>query len=43
MFDNLKEFLDKSITQLPSESLTGKAINYMLNQWSKLVIYCDSG
>ncbi|MEZ9875604.1 transposase [Vibrio breoganii] len=43
MLDKLKAFLDKTINRVPSEGLTGKAVSYMLNQWSKLVAYCDSG
>ncbi|MGR5488133.1 IS66 family transposase, partial [Vibrio alfacsensis] len=33
----------KTINLVPSEGLTGKAVSYMLNQWSKLVAYCDNG
>ena len=43
VLEKLKGFLDKTINRVPSDSLTGKAVNYMLNQWSKLVAYCDNG
>lgn len=43
VLDKLKVFLDKTINRVPSESLTGKAVNYMLNQCSKLAAYCESG
>ena len=43
VLDKLKVFLDKTINRVPSDSLTGKAVSYMLNQWSKLVAYCDNG
>ena len=43
VLDKLKAFLDKTINRVPPEGLTGKAVSYMLNQWSKLVVYCDNG
>lgn len=43
VLDKLKAFLDKTINRVPPEGLTGKAVSYMLNQWSKLVAYCDNG
>ena len=43
VLDKLKVFLDTTINRVPSESLTGNAVTYMLNQWSKLVSYCDNG
>ena len=43
ILDKLKSFLEKTITKVPANSLTGKAITYMLNQWSKLIVYCTNG
>jgi transposase len=39
LLDKLKAFLEKNISKCPQDSLTYKAINYTLNQWSKLVVY----
>ncbi|MDG3086455.1 IS66 family transposase [Vibrio hannami] len=39
----LKAFLEKNVSKVPADSLTGKAISYMLNQWSKLIVYCTDG
>lgn len=39
LLNELKAFLDKNLSKCPKGSLTYKAINYTLNQWSKLVIY----
>ena len=39
LLDELKAFLEKSLSKCPKDSLTYKAINYTLNQWSKLVVY----
>lgn len=38
-----KLWLDKSALQISSQGLLGKAINYALNQWDKLVLYLDNG
>jgi hypothetical protein len=38
-----KDWLDKSIHQVPPKSTLGKAIAYSLNQWPKLVRYLDDG
>lgn len=39
----LKDFLENNVTKVPADSLTGAAIKYMLNQWSKLIVYCTNG
>lgn len=38
-----KAWLDKNITHVPKDSLTRKAMQYTLNQWPKLVGYCEDG
>jgi len=38
-----KTWLDKRVPEVPPESLLGKAINYTLKEWSKLVIYLEDG
>jgi transposase len=39
----LKVWLDKTAPKVPKDSLTGKAITYMRNQWPKLIRYCEDG
>lgn len=39
----LHEWLQDNVTKVPRKSLTGKAIRYTLNQWSKLIVYCEHG
>ncbi len=39
----LHEWLQDNVSKVPRKSLTGKAIRYTLNQWSKLIVYCEHG
>ncbi len=39
----LQQWLEKSLPQVPPQSLTGKALNYLNNQWPKLIRYLDDG
>ena len=43
VLDDLKEWLEANQERVPADSLTRTAINYMLNQWDRLVVYCDDG
>ncbi len=43
LLNELKEWLEKNISKVPGDSLTYTAINYTLNQWEKLIAYCDDG
>ncbi len=43
ILDALREWLDKSLPEVPPETLTGKALNYLNNQWDKLIRYLDDG
>jgi len=43
ILNEMKEWLDTSLTQVPSTSLTGKALTYLANQWSTLTVYCEDG
>ncbi len=43
VMDKLKLFLERNVSKVPADSLTGKAITYMLNQWQKLIVYCTNG
>ena len=43
LFDDLRNWLDKSLPQVPPSSLTGKALYYLDHQWDKLIRYCEDG
>jgi transposase len=43
VLNDLKQWLDKSVAKVVKNSLTRKAIDYALNQWSTLTGYCDDG
>ena len=43
ILDEMREWLDSSLPQVPPTSLVGKALNYLHNQWSKLTIYVEDG
>lgn len=39
----LRDWLDKSLPEVPPGTLTGKALHYLHNQWHKLVRYLEDG
>ena len=39
----LRDWLDKSLPEVPPGTLTGKAPNYLHIQWDKLVCYLQDG
>ncbi len=39
----LKTWLDKTVLQVPPKTAIGKALQYSLNQWSKLTVYLEHG
>ncbi|MCG8046388.1 MAG: IS66 family transposase [Candidatus Thiodiazotropha endolucinida] len=43
ILSQLRQWLDKSLPQTPPKTLLGKALNYLNNQWDKLIRYCDEG
>jgi transposase len=43
IIDTLKQWLDKSFTSTPPKTTLGKALQYLHNQWSRLVPYLDDG
>jgi len=43
LIEKLREWIDKHLPQVPPSSATGKALNYINNEWSKLIIYLDDG
>ena len=43
ILDELRSWLDKVLPQVPPTSATGKALNYLHNEWDKLIRYLDDG
>lgn len=43
VMSDLKEWLDTQLNQVPPTSVIGKAVQYTLNQWSKLQVYLTDG
>jgi len=43
VLDEFKKWLDKRVSQTPPKGLLGKAINYALNQWKRLIVYIKDG
>lgn len=43
LIDELREYLIKNQPVIPPKSLLGEAVNYTLNQWSKLLMFLDDG
>lgn len=41
--DDIKQWLDKNISKVPKDSKTHSAMQYLLNQWPKMIRYCDDG
>ncbi|MBA3012930.1 MAG: IS66 family transposase [Proteobacteria bacterium] len=43
ILDEFKKWLDARINQVPPKSLLGKAVNYTLNEWPRLISYTLDG
>ena len=43
ILNDMKAWLDVSLTQVAPTSLTGKALAYLSNQWATLIVYCEDG
>jgi transposase len=43
VIEALRSWLDRVIGEVPPQSLTGKALGYLVSQWSKLVQVLDDG
>jgi len=43
ILDEICTWLDAALPQVPPTSATGKALNYLHNEWSKLIRYLDDG
>jgi len=43
VLNQLKIYLEENQHKVPKDSLTGKAMTYLGNQWEKLNVYCTNG
>jgi len=43
IMEGFKKWLDDHVDQIPPGSLLGKAFNYALNQWERVIKYLDDG
>jgi transposase len=43
LWEELRQWLDRSIGQAPPGTLTGKALGYLNTQWLRLIRYLDDG
>ncbi len=43
VLDKLRDWLDASLPQVPPKTTVGKALNYLHNEWSKLIVYPEDG
>ena len=43
ILNQLKRYLEENQHKVPKDSLTGKAMTYLSNQWEKLNVYCTQG
>lgn len=43
VLNKIKTYLDDNQHKVPKDSLTGKAMTYLSNQWEKLTVYCTHG
>lgn len=43
ILDQLRTWLNDSLPQVPPQTATGKALNYLHNEWDKLIRYLDDG
>ena len=43
ILNKLKKWLDVQRPKVVKDSLTGKAMTYLHNQWDKLTVYCEDG
>ncbi len=43
ILDTLRDWLDQSLPQVPPKTAVGKALNYLRNEWDKLIVYIDDG
>ena len=41
--DKLRDWLKATLPQVPPKSATGKALNYLHDEWDKLMVYLEDG
>jgi hypothetical protein len=41
--EKLRQWIDNNLHKVPKDSLTGRALTYINNQWEKLIVYCQDG
>lgn len=43
VWEEMRQWLDNALPQVPPQTLTGKALGYMHAQWARLIRYLDDG
>ncbi len=43
ILEELRTWLEESLPQVPPQTATGKALNYLHNEWTKLIRYLNDG
>ena len=43
ILDEMRNWLDQALPQVPPTSATGKALHYLHNEWPRLIRYLDDG
>ena len=43
ILQEFKKWLGATVEKVPPKSLLGKAVNYTLNQWHRLILYTEDG
>jgi transposase len=43
ILEEFKKWLDATVEKVPPKSLLGKAVNYTLNEWDRLIRYIEDG
>ena len=43
VLDEIRDWLNESLPQIPPSSMTGTALNYLNNEWDKLIAYLKDG
>ena len=43
LLEEIRQWLDRALPKVPPTTATGKALNYLHNQWPKLIRYLEDG
>ena len=43
VLDKLRDWLEQSLPKVPPKTTTGKALNYLHDEWKKLIVYLEDG